>query len=66
MSPVTILKRPEVSTSCGLGRTALYEAIRRGEFPAPLKLTRRAVGWRSDQVQAWIESRPSARAGGAK
>lgn len=65
MNTPTLIRLPEVSARVGLRRTALYESIRRGDFPAPVRLTARSVAWRADQVADWIESRPSAR-GGAK
>jgi len=34
--------------------------IGRGEFPAPVKLGARAVGWRRSDIEAWLESRPAA------
>lgn len=55
-----ILRRPEVQARAGLGRSALYAMIRRGEFPAPVRLTGSAVGWRESDVAAWIDSRPTA------
>jgi prophage regulatory protein len=44
----------------GLGRTSIYAAIKAGTFPAPVKLTEHAVGWRSTEIAAWIASRASA------
>lgn len=53
-----------VQEATGLSKSHLYAMIRRGEFPAPVRLSARAVAWRESDVMAWIESRPSARAGG--
>lgn len=52
-----ILRRPEVEKLVGLRRSALYKLIAEGKFPPPVRLTRRAVGWRSGDVQAWIDGR---------
>lgn len=52
-----ILRKPRVLTIIGLGNTSLYEAIKRGDFPAPVKLGVRAVGWRRSDVEAWLASR---------
>jgi prophage regulatory protein len=54
----TILRRPAVEALVGLRKTALYAMIARGEFPPPLRLGRRAVGWRASDVEAWIAARP--------
>lgn len=56
---------PEVKHQVGLGRTAIYQKIKSGEFPKPYPLGARAVGWLSDEIEAWIESRIQA-AGGSK
>ena len=39
----------------GLTRSPLYRLIEDGDFPRPIKLTRRAVVWRYSEVQAWID-----------
>ena len=51
------LRFPSVKNAVGLGRTAIYEKIKSGEFPRPIPLGARAVGWDSDAIAAWIESR---------
>lgn len=52
-----ILRFHEVSRLTGLGRTSIYQGIRDGEFPKPVKLTKHAVGWRFSEISAWIASR---------
>ena len=54
----------DVKHQVGLGRTAIYQKIKAGEFPKPYPLSARAVGWLSDDIEAWIDSR--IQAGGAK
>lgn len=54
----TILRNKQVQQRTGLSRSSLYLKISEGTFPKPLSLGSRAVGWRSDAVQSWIESRP--------
>ncbi len=56
---LTILRRPQVQSATGLSCAAIYAAMSRGEFPRPVRLTAKAVGWRSTDVSAWIESRQS-------
>lgn len=63
--PVRILRRPEVQHRSGLKRSTLYLRIARGEFPAPVKLGPRAVGWVADEVDAWLRQRIAQRRGGA-
>ncbi len=52
-----ILRRAEVLHYVGLGKTTLYKLISQGEFPRPVRLGRRAVGWRVEEVEAWLFSR---------
>ena len=52
-----IYRLPEVIAICGLSRSTIYEMIGRGEFPAPVKLGARAVGWRRSDIEAWLASR---------
>lgn len=61
------LRLHAVKQAVGYGRTAIYEKIKTGEFPAPYPLSDngRAVAWASDEIDNWIESRIQA-AGGAK
>jgi prophage regulatory protein len=65
--PRRFLRLPAVKHQVGLGRTALYQKIKVGEFPAPYPLSAngRAVAWNSEEIDAWIDSRIQA-AGGAK
>ena len=53
-----IWRKPKVLAAIGMGNTWLYEAVERGDFPKPVKLGSRAVGWRKSDVQAWLEHFP--------
>jgi prophage regulatory protein len=52
-----ILRRPEVETRCGLARSTIYDWIKAGAFPKPVRLGQRSVGWRESEIRAWIEAR---------
>jgi prophage regulatory protein len=58
-----ILRLPAVKSATGLGRSELYDKIRRGEFPPQVKLGPKAVGWLESEVDAWIDQRVSERDG---
>jgi prophage regulatory protein len=60
MIMLRILRRPEVEAITGLRRTRLDELERKGEFPKRVRISERATGWRSDELDAWVESRPRA------
>jgi prophage regulatory protein len=51
-----ILRIRQVLDMTGLRRTALYEKINASEFPKPVKLGVRAVGWREGDVLSWMDS----------
>jgi prophage regulatory protein len=55
-----ILKQPEVSRVTGLSRSSIYRLEALGQFPLRVKLSEAASGWRSDEIEAWIDSRPRA------
>ncbi|MBB5456773.1 AlpA family transcriptional regulator [Paraburkholderia sp. Cpub6] len=40
-----------------VGRSTLYEWIKAGRFPSPVKLGPKAVGFRAEDVHAWIAAR---------
>ncbi len=57
----TILRRDDVERVTGLGRSTIYDWMAKGEFPAPIKLGGRAVGWPESEIAAWLESRKAGR-----
>jgi len=50
------LRLPEVMETVGFRRTAIYDKITRGEFPAPVKLGNVSV-WLASEVNGWIADR---------
>lgn len=52
-----ILRLNEVIARTGRSRSSIYADIDRGEFPKPIKLGPRAVGWLAGDVNAWIQGR---------
>tara|TARA_R110002074_G_scaffold55104_1_gene137031 strand:- start:209 stop:394 length:186 start_codon:yes stop_codon:yes gene_type:complete len=54
-----IYRRPVVEQLTGLSRSTLYAMMAEGNFPKPVKLGKRAVGWRERDVSAWLQSRVS-------
>jgi prophage regulatory protein len=57
----TILRRREVEKFTGLARSTIYQYVKAGVFPAPVRLGARAVGWRYADVLDWINSREASR-----
>ncbi len=54
-----LLRLNETCALTGVGKTSVYSIP---DFPKRVQLSRRAVGWRLSEVQAWIESRVQANA----
>jgi prophage regulatory protein len=54
---LTLKRRKQVEIATGLARSTIYKLMADGKFPLPVKLTSKAVAWRSDEIAAWIESR---------
>ena len=55
--PERLLRQPAVLAQTALKRSALYDKIRRGEFPRPISIGKRAVAWPESAVIAWINER---------
>jgi prophage regulatory protein len=41
----------------GLCRSSLYDQLKKGLFPEPVMLGKRAIGWRESDLMAWVQSR---------
>ena len=50
-----IYRFPEVMKLNGLSRSSIYLAISKEEFPKPIKIGRRAVGWPNDVIEKWVQ-----------
>jgi len=54
-----LLRLPAVLRATGLARSTIYRMVAEHRFPAPVKIAKRAVGWRHDDVRQWTMGRPS-------
>ena len=54
-----LIRRPEVERRVGLKRTAIYDWIKCGKFPRPVRLSSTAVAWVEAEIDKWIEDRIS-------
>jgi len=52
-----LLRLPQVIERVGLRRTAIYDGVKAGTFPQPIKLGRRCVAWPSDAIDLWVRER---------
>lgn len=53
----TILRLETVLSRTGLSKSLIYELIGNGQFPKPIQLGRRAVGWVGSEIDSWIATR---------
>lgn len=52
-----ILRLPDVLRRNGMSRSTIYARIANGEFPAPVSIGTRAVGWPAHEIDAIINAR---------
>jgi prophage regulatory protein len=56
---MTELERlPSVVQRTTVSRSHLYALMKAGKFPKPVRLGARAIGWRVEDIDAWIATRP--------
>jgi prophage regulatory protein len=55
-----ILRIHDLILAVGLAKSTLYAKIKNGTFPAPIKLSDRAVGWDAESISMWLAERKSA------
>lgn len=51
------LRRPSVENLTGLSRSTIYNLMKKGDFPKPVKLTGKAVAWPESAISDWLASR---------
>ncbi|MFC7514072.1 helix-turn-helix transcriptional regulator [Herbaspirillum sp. GCM10030257] len=56
-SPQVILRLPQVVQRISLSRSTIYSLIKSGQFPRQVRLGPRAIGFLSNEIDAWLESR---------
>lgn len=54
-----ILRRRTVLGLCGISDATRYRLEAAGKFPARVRISENAVGYFSDQIEEWINSRRS-------
>ncbi|MFC5460729.1 helix-turn-helix transcriptional regulator [Massilia niabensis] len=55
VAELRFIRLKEVLSICGKSRSSVYEAIKKGEFPAPIKLQGRSSAWIKSEVLQWAE-----------
>lgn len=58
------LRLPKVLAMTGLSKTTIWNLSSNDpNFPKPIKILPQVTAWRSDELQAWMNSRPRANLG---
>jgi prophage regulatory protein len=55
---IIFVRLPEVKAVTGLSKSSLYALIRASNFPAPVRLGPRTVGWVRSEVKQWAAECP--------
>ena len=59
IQPTVFVRMAAVVRMTGLGRSTIYRLIAEDRFPSPVRLAKRAVAWRSIDLEKWSASRPT-------
>ena len=59
-----IIRKPELLARIGVSDATIWRWERAGKFPQRLQLGANSVGWFSDEVDEWGETKASERKGG--
>lgn len=51
-----IIRMQEVLTITGLSRSTIYRRIESGDFPVPISLGGKSIGFLSNELDEWIRS----------
>jgi prophage regulatory protein len=57
-----ILRKKTVIEMVGLSASTIYNLQKKGAFPPPLKLSSRACGWLTSDIEHWLAARAAERA----
>jgi prophage regulatory protein len=64
-APETIFRMPDLERVTGYKAPTIWEKVREGSFPRPIKLGGRASGWLGSEIAAWQRQRIAERDGDA-
>jgi prophage regulatory protein len=57
MHPTKILRPKQLPEITGISLATIWRLRKRNDFPTPLRLSPKAVGWDQRDIQQWIEDR---------
>jgi prophage regulatory protein len=53
LKPGMLIRLADLSEMLGVSRSTIYRWVSEGMFPAPVKVSDRAVRWRAEDVENW-------------
>ena len=56
-SAIKLLRLNDVILQVGMKRSWIFQQVKDGNFPKPIKLSERAVAWYASDIEDWIKSR---------
>lgn len=54
---IQTIRMKQLCQMLSLSRSTIWRMLREGSLPKPFKLSHHAVGWRLDQIEAWLEQK---------
>lgn len=57
MATKVILRRRMVEARTGLRKSTIYLLMKKSQFPLPVRLSERAVGWLESDIEQWLDER---------
>lgn len=55
--PGKLLRLTAVMGFVSLSRSTIYSGVKAGTFPAPVRLSARAIAWREEDISRWANDR---------
>ena len=55
VSKLKILRAAELASLLGISQTSLWRWRQRGDFPQPIALGSRMVGWKISEIETWLD-----------
>jgi len=59
VQPAVFVRMATVVRITGLGRSTIYRLMAEDKFPSPVRLSKRAIGWRRIDLEHWGAGRPT-------
>lgn len=56
-------RMPDLLVMMPVSKYTIHKMVREGDFPHPVKLSKRATGWPVAEVQQWMERKAQERMG---